>query len=394
MLTINVIHRGDVRLLNGALSGEKFNLPYSDELFSNLKAKQEEYNAFTDSASVPEWENEVKALLVEKKVDVIETACPDLKKDNRTGFYYMVVDGETSKTPVPEKLIEVILESADKGISPEPIVKAWARFLRNPNFTPNKAEKFAAYITAEIVDFDEVERLVEKEGFTEDSAVDRATYNDVAITQEGLIVAKKYARLITEGWEMDREKNVPKRKPLYGKTPVEVDLITGELSGGEDVLPEFAEELYFEPPLQGQGGDVFFCGEKEGHLILVGKKHTLEKWSMVNTNDNQSCVKGLHVGGWQYVQAYDGMDCQLLNCFVDPSEIGAICGLSESSDGAIRVREYFIYGAVEGRTKGIYHSSTYAKMKDEEWAEYKKQAVIEANKILDKIQNGLDNLGK
>ena len=394
MLTINVICCGTEKLLNGALNGEKFNLPYSDELYANLKLQQETYNDFTDSSLVDEWSKAVKELLVEKKVDVIETACPDLKKDSRTGFYYMVVDGEVSKTAVPENLIEVILESADKGISPEPIVKAWARFLRNPNFTPDKAEKFAAYITAEIIDFDEVARLEDKEGFSQEAARDRATYNDVAITQEGLIVCKKYARLITEGWVMDREKNIAVRAPLYGKTPVEVDLISGELSGGEDVLPEFAEDLYFEPPLQGQGGDSFFSGDKEGHVIQVGKKHTLEKWNMVNCNDDQHCVKGLHVGGWQYVQAYDGMNCQLLNCFVDPAEIGAICDLSYDSDGAIRVREYFVYGAVEGRTKGLYHSSTYAKMKDAEWAEYKKQAVIDANKILDQIQGKLDKMGK
>jgi hypothetical protein len=393
MLTINVIVRGDEKLLNGALSGEKFNLPYNEDLYVALKAKQAEYNAFTDSSVLPAWEEEVKALLVEKESDVIETACPDLKKDNRTGNYYVVVDGLVSKTPVPAKLISVILESTDKGISPEPVVKAWIRFLRNPNFTERKAELFANYITAEIVDNQEVTRLVVEEGFTEDKAVERATYNDVAITQEGLLVCKKYARLITEGWEMDKETNMPKRVPLYPQTPVTVNKITGELSGGEDVLPEYSEELYFEPPVQGKGGDEFFSGEEKGHIIQVGKKHTLEKWNQVNCNDDAICVKGLHVGGWQYVSVYDGLNCQLLECFVDPAEIGALCAISEISDGAIRVREYFVYGAVKGRTKGIYHSSHYAKMKDEEWAEYKRKAVEEANKVLDNIQENLDNLG-
>ena len=97
--------------------------------------------------------------------------------------------------------------------------------------------------------------------------------------------------------------------------------------------------------------------------------------------------------GWNYVSSYKSLKCQLLECFVDPAEIGAICDINHS-DGAIRVREYFVYGAVAGRTKGIYHSSTYAKMKDEEWEEYKRLAVEEANEILDVIQAGLDNLGK
>jgi len=107
-----------------------------------------------------------------------------------------------------------------------------------------------------------------------------------------------------------------------------------------------------------------------------------------------SNVKGLHVGGFRYVQSYASLNCQLLECFVDPAEIGAICDLNEYSGGAIRVKEYLVYGAVKGRTKGIYHSSTYAKMKDEEWEAYKLEAVKAANELLDDIQAGLDNLGK
>lgn len=393
MLTINVIHHGDEKFLNGSLSGEKFNLPFDEKLYADLKLQQDVYNGYTDASLIPAWEEGVKALLVEKVQDVIETACPDLKKDARTGYYYVVVENETSKTPVPELLVSVILESIEKEISPEPIVKTWVRFLRNPNFTPEKAERFARYITAEIVDFEEADRLVEDEGFTSETAISRSTYNDVAITQEGLIVAKKYASLITEGWEMDTKENIPVRIPLYGKTPVVVHKISGDVSGGDDVLPEYAEELYFQPPVQGTSGDEFFCGDEAGHVIQVGKLIQLENWSMVDCNDDRHCVKGLHVGGWQYVSSYKSLSCQLLECFVDPAEIGAICDI-DHSDGAIRVREYFTYGAVAGRTKGIYHSSTYAKMKDAEWEEYKKLAVVEANEILDMIQAGLDNLGK
>jgi uncharacterized protein YuzB (UPF0349 family) len=394
MLTINVIVRGEDKVLNGALCGEKFNLPFDEELYVSLKEKQAEYNTFEDASSVPAWEEEVKALLVEKEVDIIETACPDLIKDKKTGYYYVLVNGEMSKTSVPELLVEVILESVEKEISPEPIVKAWIRFLRNPNFTEEKAELFARYITAEIVDNDEVNRLIDEEGFTEEVAISRATYNDVAITQEGLIVCKKYAELITEGWEMDQKTNTPIKTPLYPQTPVVVDRITGEVSGGEDVLPEFAEELYFQPPVQRTNGDAFLCGDAKGHVIQVGKKHTLESWDQVNCNDDSHCVRGLHVGGWQYVQSYQGLNCQLLECFVDPAEIGAICDIHDGSDGAIRVREYFTYGAVKGRTKGIYHSSNYAKMKDAEWEDYKVKAVENANKLVAGIQDMLDGLGK
>ena len=67
-----------------------------------------------------------------------------------------------------------------------------------------------------------------------------------------------------------------------------------------------------------------------------------------------------------------------MDCFVDPSDIGAICG---SGDFALRVKSYFVYKANTGRTKGIYHSSKYAAMKDAEWEVYKKEAVETSNAI-------------
>lgn len=96
--------------------------------------------------------------------------------------------------------------------------------------------------------------------------------------------------------------------------------------------------------------------------------------------------------GLSYVAHYKGLNCQLLECFVDPAEIGAIVD-TQNSDGAIRSREYFVYGAVKGRTKGIYHSSAYAAMKDEEWEEYKLAAVEAANKHVEDLEDHINNLG-
>jgi len=89
------------------------------------------------------------------------------------------------------------------------------------------------------------------------------------------------------------------------------------------------------------------------------------------------------VGGLQYVASYKSLNCQLLDCFVDPADIGAICGMNDfaDSDGAIRVKAYFIYKATQGRTKGIYHSSKYAAMKDAEWEAFKTSAIDTANEI-------------
>lgn len=165
------------------------------------------------------------------------------------------------------------------------------------------------------------------------------------------------------------------------------------MSGGEDIMPEFAEELYFRPAVQRDGGDAFFCGTEKGHIIQVGKVHKLEEWSQVDTTDGVSCRRGLHSGGLSYVANYKHLNTQLLECFVDPADIGAIVD-THNSDGAIRSKEYFVYGAVKGRTKGIYHSSTYAKMKDAEWEAYKLEAVKAANELVEALQEQMENLGK
>jgi hypothetical protein len=397
MLTVNVICVDDAKFIVGSISGKKFNVPYFEETFNSLKDKQSEFGMVTNAEEYSVWEKEVENLLKEKEQDIIVTACPDLYKDPKTGKYFVSTgkNGKSpklSKVPVPEKLVTVILESVEKDIDPTPIVKAWVRFLRNPNFSLSKAQKFADYITALIIDMEEAHRLVEEEGLTFDMAKKRATYNDVAITQEGLLVTKKYARLLTEGYVIDEKTNKAVIAPLYGKEDDTVDMQTGVITKGKAILPEAAEDLIFEPPVMGTSGDEFACGDKEGHIIKVGCKHTLKDWKLVNTNDNISCVKGLHVGGWNYVSCYRGLNSQLLECFVDPMEIGAICDVGPNSDGAIRVREYFIYGAVEGRTKGIYHSSKYAAIKDAEWEEMKKEAIEKANKLVSDIQSSMNDL--
>jgi hypothetical protein len=52
------------------------------------------------------------------------------------------------------------------------------------------------------------------------------------------------------------------------------------------------------------------------HVIKIGKIHALTGFGQVNTNDNQSCVKGLHLGGHYYVKSYNGVSSYLVDCLV------------------------------------------------------------------------------
>jgi hypothetical protein len=295
MLVFDVTNATDSQRILGVINGESFNVVYSDALLQQLKDFQIDYESIEEVDAYEKWVDAVKlALKSSDSSDAIIAKCKDLMYNTKNGKYYIKVGTKVSKHPVPTPLVEVILESTEKNIDPTPVVKAWVRFLRNPNFTPRKAELFAQYITAIIVDTEELTKLMEEDGFIYEKAVERAQYRDVTITAEGLLVCKKYARLLTKGWVIDPETNEPVLEDLY-KTTKTVDQWSGKVT--ETVAyPDFTEELTFEPPVMGRSGNAFLCGDVEEHIIKVGQKHTLKSWSQVNCNDNTSCVKGLHVG--------------------------------------------------------------------------------------------------
>ena len=95
----------------------------------------------------------------------------------------------------------------------------------------------------------------------------------------------------------------------------------------------------------------------------------------MNTNDNQSCVKGLHFGGLKYIAYYSG---EIHNIFVDPMHVGAV---PDDETGAIRCLQYFVHSSLAGVNGSIYHSSTYAAKTDAEWEEMRKEAVQDYSDI-------------
>ena len=91
----------------------------------------------------------------------------------------------------------------------------------------------------------------------------------------------------------------------------------------------------------------------------------------MNTNDDRSCVKGLHIGGLKYISFYSG---EIHNIFADPMHVGAV---PDDVDGAIRCKQYFVHSSLSGVNGSIYHSSTYAAMTDSEWDAMRQEAVKE-----------------
>ena len=140
--------------------------------------------------------------------------------------------------------------------------------------------------------------------------------------------------------------------------------------------------------MMGSSGDAFYCEgpngyAKPGHFIKVGCTHRLPDWSYVNTDDNRSCVKGLHFGGLQYINCYSG---EIHNIFVDPMHIGAV---PDDNTGAIRCLQYFVHSSLAGVNGSIYHSSTYAAKTDQEWEEMRKEAVEAYTECMDSCQDDI-----
>jgi hypothetical protein len=131
-----------------------------------------------------------------------------------------------------------------------------------------------------------------------------STFDQISITEEGILAAFKYVKLIDQNTSLKKtiEEQVIKR--VANERKLEVDPITGEVTKDELELPTHAEDFTFEPPMQRQNNDPFTCQDINdtttepamAHVIKIGKIHALTAgFGQVNTNDNQSCVKGLHL---------------------------------------------------------------------------------------------------
>ena len=297
---------------------------------------------------------------------LIQSECDYIVQDALTKQYFLTYDNDRiSDIPMPESLVERIMTSIDKNIDFMPIIKLWMRFLRNPYVKKKGADfvnRFADFVNMKYVHPENKKIFIDK-GIAEDVATELATVYQIKVTNEGLLNGYKVSREIMHKFDAESGEEVPR----YTRT---FNVDTGEIES--EGLPEFVEDRLFEPSIMGKGGDAFYCGDNKGHFIRVGQTHRLESWSQVNTNDERSCVPGLHIGGLYYIAWYSG---EIHNVFVDPMHIGAIpC----SDDGAIRCLQYFVHSSLAGVNGSMYHSSTYAALTDQQWEEMRKD-ILECN---------------
>ena len=386
MITINVIENQ----ISGSYGDTPFSVNYSEDTYKKMKELSDRQQSVTTMDEYNELMEEFAKLTVQDYKTTVETECEWIHVNEGTGEFFLKHEGVVSSIPMPQALVDRIFESLDKGVDFMPLVKMWVRFLRNPILREkmNKCdcekgekftEKFFNFVNLQYVHPKLKAELMDEHGLSEEVAERRATMYQMKITQEGLLNGYKVSEEIMHKYDTETGERVDRYKRTFNPD-------TGEIEEGG--LPEFVEDRLFQPAIMGSSGDAFYCEgpngyANPGHFIKVGCTHRLPDWSYVNTNDNASCVKGLHFGGLKYIAYYTG---EIHNIFVDPMHIGAV---PDDETGAIRCLQYFVHSSLAGVNGSIYHSSTYAAKTDAEWEEMRKEAVQDYSEIKEEVDKDI-----
>lgn len=394
MITINVITVNEVKYLTGKIGKTAYSVEFSETVKDSLTTLSAEYakcstKVEADAVLVKAEEAINTAKSIEKEGGALVTILDgDLTLNKKTNTYHIVSDGVIADRPVNKFFVNKMLEAAEKGISPKPWLTFWVRLMRNPLYRKDKSKvkQIVEYLKATYVDEEGVKAKME-EGYSESVAKGLCTFDQISITEEGILAAFKYVELASDKFVVKKNEDGTQeivRQDRYERV-IEVDDVTGEIIKDELDLPMEAEDFVFLPPVQRLQGDVFTCAPLEvayddapkGHVIKVGNVHELTKgFGQVNTNDDATCVKGLHLGGYYYVQNYGGKTSYLVDCLVSPEDIGAVADIrGDNTDGAIRCRRYMVVGAHFQVSRGMYHPSKYGALIDKEWEEMKKQLI-------------------
>ena len=382
MISINVIGE----LISGSYGNTPFSRTYEKDIYEQMVtlAEQadtattvEEYNGILSEFSLLATED-----LNEKLPHAEFAGGVTLFKDAGGRYFTKFEDGIIIDIPMPKALVDRVFDSMDAGISVDPLFKLWMRWCRNPilrkKIKEGKGDDFSRRFF-EFIDMKYVHprlkiEYMEEHGLSEELASERATMYQVKITREGLVNAFKVSREIMTKYDTETGEEVPRYQRTF-------NIDTGEIDS--DGLPEHVEDRLFEPAVWSHG-DKFYCEGPNGYsepqyFIKVGCTHRLPSWDMVDTNDERSCVKGLHVGGLKYIAWYSG---EIHNVFVDPMHVGAV---PNSQDGAIRCLQYFVHSSLVGVNGSMYHSSKYAALTDEQWEEMKEDIIADYNNIANEV---------
>lgn len=371
--------------ITGSYGDTPFSVTYDKDLYDAMLAVAKSANEATDMETYTVLISEFGTLTDEDYTTVIQDRCEFIYINPATGEFFLKQGETVSNVPMPQALVDRIYESMDMDIDFMPLVKMWTRWLRNPILAEKGgttfSTKFFNFVNMKYVHPTLKSELMEEHGLSEEVAEKRATMYQMKITNEGLLNGYKVSTEVMHKYDTETGEQVDRYKRTFNPDTGEID---------SEGLPEHVEDRLFKPAIMGDSGDAFHCegtnGTGLGHFIKVGCSHRLPSWDCVDTDDNRSCVKGLHVGGLKYIGWYSG---EIHNVFIDPMHVGAV---PDDVDGAIRCLQYFVHSSLSGVNGSIYHSSTYAQKTDEEWREMRAEILQESLNKMTEIETSAKQL--
>lgn len=371
-ITVNKINN---TVINGTIGSKRYSIPYDEDIYNrllNLEDKMYVATTVEEMLQLVATAEEIvdQVSYKQKAISALNTGITALHQAEDGQVYLKSPSGVISSVPIPKVLVDHIQKAYDEGLPIDPFIKAWILFLRNPNFSLKKAELFAQYLTAKFLDQELYDEMIQQ-GYSEETAKEAATYNEVSITRSGLLNTYKYVQFVSKGASFEN--------------------LESQLQEEETLAN--AEDYKFIPPVMGTGGDKLFVNGTLTHDIKVGAIHELPDWSYVNCDDNTSCVKGAHLGSQTYIRGYGGRTRFLMNCFVSPNDIGAFVQSRGTADeGALRVRRYFVHSVNVAPNKSIYHESTLMDKVEEDWLKEKEEAIAETNAMIARLEKAKQEL--
>lgn len=297
-----------------------------------------EYDSSTDVARREAICEEVSALLQPGQRLVHETDSR-LEWDQDDKLYL-----RGTKEPIPDQLAEEMLNWLDNGFPIDSLARFWCLLLLNPD---KKVRTNA---------FDFVKHLEDR---------------GIQITEHGFLIAYKSMRV---------------KKKFDKTTGEEINwVIEFDEDTGKPVYGDLHDQLTFEP----------FHSGKYGMIVKMGQAVTQPR-ETCDSNPNQTCSSGLHVGAWGYVGgdafSSDGFgsarpgEKAVLQVLVDPRNIVAVP--YDYNGQKMRVCEYYPLALVNGKQTQVFLKETYYKESFEKIQNVIKEAKDAADKVAeDKAAN-------
>lgn len=176
--------------ISGSVNGQQFGISFDEKKYEAMLQLQDKANAAQTMDELKAIVEEFMPLTKESYKELVETVCPYIFINRHSNKFYLQYNGAISSRPMPNEFADKILKSVEKGIDVAPLIKCWARFMREvpgrPAYTEQRAKDFAWYIDAKYLNVAMKDKLMKEEGLSDKVATERATTNQVAITQEGL----------------------------------------------------------------------------------------------------------------------------------------------------------------------------------------------------------------